>query len=310
MTSVLVLGGTGMLGSMLTDELSRRPAIQLSSSHRPKSDASHISRCEGVTWVPFDGQDSDVAGALSACGQYDWIINAIGITKPLIQEDNAEQIERALRINAALPHSIARFAADRGARVIQIATDCVYSGAKGNYSESDSHDALDVYGKTKSLGECYASNVAHLRCSIIGPEPKEFKFLIEWFRRQKPNAQVSGFVNHQWNGITTLHFARLCIGIIQDQIELLHLQHIIPTGIISKAQMLHEFAAAYQRNDVKVQDTMASKLIDRTLSTSNEALNKQLWQAAGYQVPPTVPEMIAEVANYEYRFDDPVAAEV
>ena len=33
---------TGMLGSMLTDELSRRPAIQLSSSHRPKSDASHI----------------------------------------------------------------------------------------------------------------------------------------------------------------------------------------------------------------------------------------------------------------------------
>ena len=66
-----------------------------------------------------------------------------------------------------------------GARVLQIATDCVYSGAQGAYVETDLHDALDVYGKTKSLGECQEPNVYHLRCSIIGPEPKDFKFLIE-----------------------------------------------------------------------------------------------------------------------------------
>ncbi len=310
MKSVLVLGGTGMLGSMLTDVLSLNASIRLSSTYRTQSSTQRLADCEGVTWVPFDAGDSNLEGALAACGHYDWIINSIGITKPLIQDDNAEQIERALKINAVLPHRLARFAADCGARVIQIATDCVYSGATGNYSESDFHDALDVYGKTKSLGECYASIVAHLRCSIIGPEPKDFKFLVEWFRRQKAGAHVNGFVNHQWNGITTLHFARLCVGIIESRIELPHLQHIVPTGIISKAQMLHEFAAAFQREDVQVQDTMASKLIDRTLSTSNEGLNQQMWLAAGYPVPPTVPEMIAEMANYPYRFNDQVSVGV
>jgi dTDP-4-dehydrorhamnose reductase len=308
MKSVLVLGGTGMLGSMLTDELSCRPGLRLSSTYRDSGQISQRAHLPGVTWVSFDAGGSGLDRALAACGHHEWIINAIGITKPLIQDDDAELVERAVRINVTLPHEIARFAANSGARVLQIATDCVYSGIKGNYGESDLHDALDVYGKTKSLGECYAANVAHLRCSIIGPEPKDFKFLIEWFRLQKPGAQVNGFVNHQWNGITTLHFARLCAGIIENGIELPHLQHVVPNGVISKAQMLHEFALAYRRTDVQIQDTIAAKLIDRTLSTSNLALNQQLWQAAGYQVPPAVPEMIAEVASYSYRFNNRAVA--
>ena len=308
MTSVLILGGTGMLGSMLTEELSRRPQIRLSATHRSLSQVPQHAQISGVTWVPFDACEPNLDLALDACGRHEWIINAIGITKPLIRDDDAQLIERAVRINVILPHAIAHFAADRGARVLQIATDCVYSGLAGNYSETDPHDALDVYGKTKSLGECYASNATHLRCSIIGPEPKDFKFLLEWFRSQRPGAQVNGFVNHRWNGITTLHFARLCAGIIENGIVLPHLQHVVPNGVISKAQMLHEFAAAYERSDVQIQDTVASKLIDRTLSTSDTALNEQLWRAAGYRVPPTVPEMIAEVANYPYRFYDRVLA--
>ncbi len=302
MTSVLVLGGTGMLGSMVADELSRHRDIRLSATYRVPSQVSRQAIITGLTWVPFDAHQPNLQKSLAACGYHDWIINAIGITKPLIEDENPQLVERALRINALLPHEIGSFAIERGARVLQIATDCVYTGFAGNYSESAPHDAMDVYGKTKSLGECYGSNVAHLRCSIIGPEPKEFKFLLEWFRLQPRGAQVNGFVNHKWNGVTTLHFAKLCAGVIQDQIALPHLQHIVPNGFVSKAQMLHEFAAAYHRSDVKINEVNAPKVIDRTLSSENGALNHQLWRAAGYQVPPTVPEMIAEVAGYPYRF--------
>lgn len=302
MKSVLVLGGTGMLGSMVADELARRSGIRLTATRRTASNIPQRATIPGVMWVPFDAAETNLDEALLACGHHQWIINAIGITKPLIRDDNPQQVERALRINALLPHAVARVAEAHDARVLQIATDCVYSGAKGAYVEMDSHDALDVYGKSKSLGECYAQNTAHLRCSIIGPEPKDFKFLLEWFRSQPAGASVNGFVNHKWNGITTLHFARLCAGIIETETPLPHVQHVVPKGVISKAKMLHEFAAAYQRTDVHINDTVATSVINRTLSTTNPALNRQLWQDAGYRTPPTVPEMIAEVARYPYRF--------
>jgi dTDP-4-dehydrorhamnose reductase len=287
---------------MVTDELARRPGISVTATCRAGSQIPQGVSIPGVVWVPFDAAGSSLDEALLACGHHQWIINAIGITKPLIRDDNAAQVERAIRINALLPIAIARFAEAHGARVLQIATDCVYSGAKGAYLEADPHDALDVYGKSKSLGECHSPNMAHLRCSIVGPEPKDFKFLIEWFLRQPAAARVNGFLNHQWNGITTLHFARLCAGIIATGAPLPHLHHVVPEGVISKAEMLHEFAAAYQRLDVQINDTEASSVIDRTLSTANPSLNRELWHAAGYTTAPTVPQMIVEVAKYPYRF--------
>lgn len=302
MKSVLVLGGTGMLGSMVTDELARRSGIRVTATWRASSRNAQPVKIPGVEWFLFDAADPSLEEALLACGHHQWIINCIGITKPLIRDDNPQQIERALRINALLPHAVARFAEVLGARVLQIATDCVYSGAKGGYVETDTHDALDVYGKTKSLGECFSPNMINLRCSIIGPEPKDFKFLLEWFRSQPDGAEVNGFINHKWNGITTLHFARLCAGIIETESQMPHLQHVVPAGVISKAEMLREFAAAYRRPDVHIKDTVAPSVIDRTLSTASPEPNRQLWQAAGYRIPPTVSEMIDEVARYPYRF--------
>ena len=95
--------------------------------------------------------------------------HAIGVIKPYIRDDDAAAVERALRVNGLFPHILARAAERSGCRVLQIATDCVYAGTIGNYREAAPHDALDVYGKTKSLGEVNSAAVHHLRCSIIGP---------------------------------------------------------------------------------------------------------------------------------------------
>src|SRR5205807_2041182 len=110
----------------------------------------------------------------------------------------------------------------------------------------------------------------HLRCSIIGPEPKEHKFLVEWFLGQAPNKELNGFINHEWNGVTTLHFARICQGVITHDLELPHLQHVVPTGTMSKADMLVQFAAAYGRRDITVRRVEAGAVVDRTLQTENE----------------------------------------
>lgn len=302
MIKVIVLGASGMLGSMITDVLARDNDLAITATVRSeKALEKGRELLPSVDWQRFDAAGSDLPYALDIINRHTWVINAIGITKPLIHDDNAFEVERAIRINSLFPHWLAAKAQAVGAQVLQIATDCVYSGSKGAYIETDRHDALDVYGKTKSLGEVMQPCMHHLRCSIIGPEPKDFKFLLEWFRRQPVSAQVNGYINHRWNGVTTFHFARIIQGIIKAGITLPHVQHLVPTGDVTKAEMLKEFSQAYNRQDVQIRDTAASLVIDRRLSTNNPDLNQQLWQLAGYNSPPTVPEMIIELSQYDYR---------
>jgi len=303
MTSkVIVLGGSGMLGSMVADFLSLDSTIKVAATVRTKELAAKCRECiSNVNWVLFDASSPDLDKALDVINGYDWVINAIGITKPLVHDNNAFEVERAIWINSVLPYRLVRKAGSNNAKVIQIGTDCVYSGRKGNYTEKDEYDPLDVYGKSKSLGETASPGNYLLRCSIIGPEPKEHKFLLDWFLGQSQNAKVSGYTNHKWNGVTTLQFARLCRGFITQGGNITAPQHIIPNGEITKCDMLREFAKCYRREDITVTPVQAPAVIDRTLKTINETSNLAIWKAAGYAKPPSVPEMIAELAEFSYR---------
>jgi dTDP-4-dehydrorhamnose reductase len=299
MKRVIVLGGSGMLGSMIADYLSRDSDLEVTATARTAElSASCRERLGEVTWQVFDAASPEVLESFYGDA---WVINAIGIIKPLIHDDNASEVERAIRVNALFPHWLAQQAEGLGMRVLQIATDCVYSGSNGGYVEADAHDALDVYGKTKSLGEAYSRRLHHLRCSIIGPEPKNPKSLMEWFLGQPREASVNGFVNHNWNGVTTLHFAKLCQGVIKQDVALPHVQHVVPQGAVSKFELLKDFARCFGREDVKIKPTEAATIIDRTLATADEQLNRQLWAAAGYSEVPSVPQMLEELAQFNYR---------
>lgn len=252
---IAILGESGMLGSMLCKTWDRN-------------------------FHAFNRQELDAENPnLELLGGYDWVVNAIGVIKPYCSD-----VERAIRVNALFPHLLPT-------NTIQIATDCVYSGKKGNYVETDPHDATDVYGMTKSLGE--APHIKNLRCSIIGPEVKNHTSLLDWFFSQN---KVNGFTNHFWNGITTYHFAKIIQGIIREGIELPHLQHIVPADEVTKAELLRIIAEAYKK-DIVVTDVEADEPIDRTLTTNNPELNLRLWQAAGYEEPPTIEQMVEELSQ-------------
>lgn len=302
MQTITILGASGMLGGMLVEYFSTRQEYLVIATVRDATYARNAAaRLPNVQWISAGADHENCSVDLESIPPSAWIINAIGITKPLIKDNDPAQVQRAIWVNGMLPHLLGKFAEKRGARVLQIATDCVYSGEKGGYVESDAHDPRDVYGRTKSLGECYLPNVHHLRCSIIGPEFKERRFLIEWFRSQASGSTVRGFRNHQWNGVTTLHFARSCHGVIQSGIALPHLQHIIPGDVVSKAEMLQAFASEYRRPDIHIDVVDAADRIDRTLQTQNPDLNRAIWQAAGYEQPPGVVQMIHELSNFPLR---------
>lgn len=224
-------------------------------------------------------------------------MNCIGLIKHRIQDHQHDSTEQAIRVNALFPHILADAAQESGCRVLQIATDCVYSGAKGSYIESDPHDAIDVYGKSKSLGEVGALSMHHLRCSIIGRELKDHRSLLDWFLGHPQGARVQGFSNHLWNGVTTLHFARICLGIIREGTALPHLCHVIPADVLHKGDLLKLVRRTFGREDLQVDLQPAPQAVDRSLATSNTALNRRIWAAAGYPAPPTLGDMVAELAE-------------
>lgn len=295
--TVAILGSSGMLGAITLDWFVSTSKFQLIATHRNETDTPHV---KNVDYRKIDAESTDVNEIAAAIKGADWVVNAIGIIKPYIHDDNPAEVERATRVNALFPHLLSKAADKVNAKVLQIATDCVYSGQKGKYEESDVHDALDVYGKTKSLGEAYQPNMYHLRCSIIGPELKGHLSLLDWFLGNPQNAELNGFTNHQWNGVTTLHYAKIAAGIIESDVQLSHLQHVVPGNMITKANLLKAFAKDFKRDDITVNEVEAPTVVDRTLATNKSELNQHIWQAAGYNVPPTIEQMVSELADYNF----------
>ena len=73
-----------------------------------------------------------------------------------------------------------------------MSTDCVFSGEKGNYLESDFPDGKTFYDRTKALGELNDDKNITLRNSIVGPDIKASGIgLLSWFMKQ--SGTINGF---------------------------------------------------------------------------------------------------------------------
>jgi dTDP-4-dehydrorhamnose reductase len=247
--------------------------------------------------IPFDVLNDPVEGLSKHFHSGDYIITCLGITKPHIDDDNEQDVAKAQLVNSLFPAELAAVAEQTGAKVIQIATDCVYSGRKGHYLETDSHDAEDVYGKTKSLGEVVSNNVMHIRVSTIGRELARSTLLLEWVLSHPQGAAIPGYIDHFWNGVTTNHFAKVIRGVIEKDGFEAGLSHLVPAHELSKADLVRKIASAFGRPDLIVKDTDSGKPINRTLSTTNPDFNRQLWLGAGYPEIPTIEQLIAEIAS-------------
>jgi dTDP-4-dehydrorhamnose reductase len=295
MSTVLILGASGMLGSAVLKEFSNFQGELIATTRVGTS----LGAGSKVRFLKFDAATDNLERTFSM--PIDYVINCIGIIKPYINDTDPKQTETAFEINGTFPNRLEAWATKRRAQVIQIATDCVFSGSKGKYLESDEHDALDVYGKSKSLGEAKGGSMMHLRVSIIGPEVDRNSSLLEWVRNQPNNAEISGYTDHFWNGITSMHFAKIARGIIENRLFEAGVFHVLPQDSVTKSELVSLIAKYLGRSDIKVIPTATGANLNRTLDTSFPAKNKSFWQAAGYDSPPTIEQMVSEVIASESR---------
>jgi dTDP-4-dehydrorhamnose reductase len=260
---ILILGADGMLGHM-AEKYFKSEGYDVISTTRGVLSPGKIS-------LNLSSHKFYLEAIITDCLSYGWtpdyIINCIGIIKPYSEKN----IEETIFVNSMFPHILARQAKELGIKVFHITTDCVYSGLKGSYSEADKFDPLDIYGKSKSLGEpkdCFV-----LRTSIIGPETKGKLSLLEWFFQQE-GKEISGFSNHFWNGITTLECSKVIDQIIKGNLYEHGTKHIF-SSTVSKFEMLNIFKSIYSR-DIKIKDTKANEFCDRTLSTINKSFLEKI----------------------------------
>ena len=208
---VIVLGAAGMLGHKLLQRL--RTEHEAAGTIRDAAPDAGLSRAlAGVKLYP--GVDAaDLASLERALD--DWqaqvVLNCIGIIK---QSKAASDPLPSIAINSLLPHQLAQMAAARGARLIHFSTDCVFSGRRGNYVEDDEPDPVDLYGRSKLLGEVAAPNALTLRTSIVGRELRGHLGLIDWFLSQR-GGRINGYVRALYSGLTTLAAADLVAWLIR-----------------------------------------------------------------------------------------------
>jgi dTDP-4-dehydrorhamnose reductase len=290
-SKVLILGATGMLGSAVASHLNGK-GVDLLVTHRSGAETSKLNT---ISKLQFDAQSNDIDQLLEQVGDVDFVINCIGVTKSHIADANLLSRATAVRVNSDFSLELAKSAEARKLKVVQIATDCVFSGNKGSYLESDSHDATDVYGKTKSLGESPSPAVMHLRVSTIGPEISRSTLLYEWVRNQPNSAEITGFTNHRWNGITTTGFAELLFGIISNRTFKPGVQHIVPQGQQTKDQLVRLITQKLGRNDLQITAGPADYAVDRTLATADASFNQNLWADAGYPEVPSIETLLAQI---------------
>jgi dTDP-4-dehydrorhamnose reductase len=262
LSRIAVIGGNGMLGHAVCRRLSRAHAVE-ALVRRSGAEAAVLARRLGaVTITPgIDARDTGALRAVLTRSQPDIVINCAGLIK---QKPEAQDAAAAIALNALLPHQIADIADQWGGKLIQIGTDCVFSGEKGPYTEDDKPDARDLYGLSKLLGEVTRAPHLTLRTSIIGPQLEGAEGLIGWFVSQK-GGTVEGYRRAIFSGLTTTALADIIAAVIEDHPALSGLYHVA-SAPVSKFELLSRLQ---QRLPLGIEIVPSDRLaIDRSLDGS------------------------------------------
>jgi dTDP-4-dehydrorhamnose reductase len=258
---VLIFGANGMLGHKLVQQLGSRFDVWCTI----RGDLASVERfgifnAERTIENVAADDISSIAAAIER-SQPEVVINAIGIIKQL---PTAKNVIATLTVNSIFPHRLAEFGKIYGFRVIGISTDCVFDGVRGNYSEADTPNAADLYGKSKNLGEVSGPNCLTIRSSIIGRELGSAHSLLEWALSNR-GKRIKGFTNAIYSGFPTIVFADIISSLIIDHKDLSGLYHIA-SDPINKFELLNLINKYY---DAGIEIVPSGDLtIDRSLDAS------------------------------------------
>jgi dTDP-4-dehydrorhamnose reductase len=260
---LLVLGASGLLGRSVARAAARAKARELhlvvSRGQPPNIPGAILHR--------FDLRDVAATRCWLSRVKPELVINCVGIVKSICDDGY-----QAALLNTLLPHLIADALRPWNGRLLHVSTDCVFSGDRGGYKESDFADPIDLYGRTKLAGEVTESPHLTVRTSFIGLERENAKGLLGWFLAQK--GEVCGFRKVIWSGLTTDALAEMLVSLIGRR-EISGLLHVAGEPI-DKFSLLCLLAEIFGRTDLRI------KPVD--LPVCNRSLQSDRLSVLGFKV--------------------------
>jgi dTDP-4-dehydrorhamnose reductase len=280
---ILILGGDGMLGHQLLRSWRGRHDV-VATVRQPLAVYQKYGSFSSNNTV--DGVDvTDLPRVTAAVRETapEAVINCVGIVK---QRAEAKAAIQSIAVNALWPHQLLEICDRIGARLVHLSTDCVFSGARGGYHAADPPDALDLYGRSKLLGEITTPPGVTLRSSIIGLELSRKTGLVEWFLAQR--GMIRGFRRAIFSGFTTREMARIIERVLERHPALDGVWHVA-SAPIAKYDLLIGLAERLEEPHAQIVPD-ESFVCDRSLV--GDAFNA----TTGYQ-PPSWQEMLDELAG-------------
>ncbi|PYI52936.1 SDR family oxidoreductase [Paenibacillus flagellatus] len=268
----LILGGTGMAGHMICIFLQEQGHDVTTISRRP------FPYCRNIVG---DILNTALIEKEIKEGGYNAVINCAGLLNHFAEVNKYQ----AVLINSYLPHFLNHITLGTKTKIIQMSTDCVFSGKNGSYSESSSKDGETFYDRSKALGELINDKDLTFRNSIIGPDMNPNGIgLFNWFMKQK--RIVNGYTKAIWTGVTTLVLAKAMEKAVQQ--NLTGLYHLVNNKTISKYELLVYFNEYFRNNEIVINsdDKIA---IDKSLINNRDDFDFQV---------PDYEEMIIEMAEW------------
>lgn len=282
---ILILGAGGMLGNTLYRYFRDRTSHVVVGASRNAIVAANMHETENAHLIR--GVDvENIDGLMQVLNKHrpDIVINCVGIIK---QRQDADDSLTVLPINVMLPHRLSQLCGLLKARLIHFSTDCVFSGAKGMYSEEDMADAEDLYGRSKLLGEVKDSHAITIRTSLIGHELLGHKSLLNWFLAQE--GQVRGYQRAIFSGFPVVEIGRIIDQYIIPNPAISGVHHVSAEPI-DKFTLLNLVADIYGKTiEIKPDDKLA---IDRSLDSS------RFRKLTGYE-PPVWKDLIAAMHAFQ-----------
>lgn len=273
---VLILGSAGMAGHVIKNYLNN--FTELFNIYDVARSELHNKPTHLLDITDFNGLNKILNSIKPDC-----VINCIGILNQTA-EDNPDL---AILINSYLPHFLEKITKDTECKIIHISTDCVFSGLKGSYVESDFKDGIGFYAQSKAIGEIENIKDLTIRTSIIGPELNESGIgLLNWFLKQKN--EINGYEFAYWSGVTTLELAKFIFFVLTSSFDLNGIFHLTNNEKIDKFRLLNIFQSSFKIKDLKIIPS-SKYIIDKSFINTNKDVD---FSVSSYI------EMISEIRDY------------
>jgi len=253
---ILILGVTGMIGSSIYREFLLSKKCITYGTYKDNKKINFLKKKNKLFY--FNVSKKAVLKSIVKDIRPNIVINCIGLTKHLYVRSD----KKITKINSDFPHYAKKISNKFNAKFVQISTDCVFNGKKGNYHERDRPNAKDLYGISKAAGEIYDDFNLTIRTSTIGHEIKTQYGLLEWFLSIKNSCQ--GFSRAYFNGLPTYYLSKVLF-VLLHKFDVTGLLHISGTKI-NKYNLLNRINKIYNKKIIINKNTDFK--IDRTLNNS------------------------------------------